>query len=65
MEDASVGHKRLLGHEVAWNHGVGTQHHRYDQCGWAEELGKDVAALETHPLLSQHIRAITYRGWVN
>ena len=40
MEDASVGLKRLLGREVARNHGVGTQRHCDYGRGWEEKSGQ-------------------------
>ena len=40
MKDAGVGLKRLLGHDIARNHGLGAQRHRDDGRGWAEESGQ-------------------------
>ena len=63
MKDAGVGLKLLIRREIDRNHGVGAQRHRDGGRGWAEESGQSAAVLEIHPLLSQSIRAITYRCW--
>ena len=40
MKDSGVGLERLLGREVACNHGVGAQRHSDGGCGWAGESGQ-------------------------
>ena len=59
MKDARVGLKRLLGCEFARNCGVGAQAIVKAGAVGQRNQGKDVAALEIHPLLPQRIRAIT------
>ena len=61
MKDAGVGIERLFSHEIAgivgWVHSAIMTAVVVGQRNW----GRDAVALESHALLPQRIRAITYR----
>ena len=58
MKDAGVELKRLLGRDVAWNRGVGMQHHSDGGCGWEEELGHRCGGIRNTSAL-----APSYQGY--